>query len=97
MRQVRGSLNPQWSCSLSAGEGGGAGVGDVGDPRIVDGLGREVGRVVPGAAGGLEQLVVAGDDGLVLPEALGVVLGRVDELLGTRRRSGGGRSRAGRG
>ena len=66
------------------GQGGGAGLRHVCDPGIVDRHRRQRRRVVPGAPGGLEQLVVAVHDRLVLPEALGVVLGRVDELLGAR-------------
>ena len=75
-------LEPPVVVLAQRGDRRGGGLGDVRDPRIVDGLRWQVGRVVPRAAGGLEQLVVAGDDRLVLPEALGVVLGGVDELLG---------------
>jgi hypothetical protein len=63
-------------------QGGGAGLRHVRHPRVVHRRRRQQGRVVPRASGGLEQRVVAGHDGLVLPEALGVVVRGVDELLG---------------
>ncbi len=57
------------------------GLGNVGHTRVVDRLGRQGGRVVPGAARRFEEFVIARDDRLVLPEAFGVVLRRIDEFL----------------
>ena len=75
-------LEPPALVLAQRGERGGGRVREVGDPGIVDRLGRELRRVVPRSARGLEQLVVARDDRLVLPEPLGIVLGGVDQLLG---------------